>query len=156
MRILFSILSFLYIAAIFILAGSPTVQTLSEFNPYSLLHIPLFGILASLLIFSMVPIPQGFKNRSIQPSAHAAGPQSRGTVNLKSRLFIAGAIALAVAILDEIHQLYVPGRDGSATDVALDMVGIAIALLLCFRLLKTRIRKPTRSTGETRETREAQ
>jgi hypothetical protein len=140
----FAILSLFYIAAIFILAGSPVVDTLSEFNLYSLLHIPLFGILAFLLIFSMVPVQLGFKNASIQPSPDATGLQSKGTVNLKSRLFIAGAIALVVGILDEIHQLYVPGRDGSASDVVLDLAGIVIALFLCFRLFKTRISRLTR------------
>ncbi len=139
MRIFFSILSLLYVAAIFILAGFPMVHTLSEFNPYSLLHIPLFGILAFLLIFSMVPIPRGFREGSIQPGSDSRRLQSEETNGLKLRFFIAGAIGLAVAIFDEVHQLSVPGRDGSISDIVLDMVGIALALLLCSRLLKTRI-----------------
>ena len=138
MRILFSILSLFYIAAIFILAGFPVAHTLSQFNPYSLLHIPLFGILAFLLIFSMVPIPWGFKV-SIQPGSDTRRLPSEETKDLKLRFLIAGAIALVVAIFDEIHQLYVPGRNGSAMDVVLDLVGIAIALLLCSRLFKARI-----------------
>jgi hypothetical protein len=142
-RIFFSILSLFYIAAIFILAGSPVVDTLSEFNPYSLLHIPLYGILAFLLIFSMVPVTRGFKEVSIQPS-DSTRPRSRGSTDLRSRLFIAGAIALAVSIFDEVHQLSVPGRQGSASDVVLDITGIAIALLLCFRLFKTRFSRLTR------------
>ena len=67
------------------------------------------------------------------------GSRSKGTVGLKVRLFVAGAIALAVGIFDEIHQLSVPLREGSVSDVALDTVGIAIALLLCFVLFKTRV-----------------
>ena len=144
MRILFSILSLFYIAAIFLLAGSPVVHTLSEFNPYSLLHIPLFGILTFLLIFSMVPLTRGFREASIQPSRHSIRPRSKGLADLRSRLLIAGGIAWVVGIFDEVHQLSVPGRDGSVSDVVLDMVGIAIALLLCFVLLKTRISKQTR------------
>jgi len=146
MRILFSLLSFFYIGSIFILAGSPVVDTLSEFNPYSLLHIPLYGILAFVLIFSMVPITRGFKEASIQPNSDSAKPRSKGTVGLKVRLFIAGGIALAVGILDEVHQLSVPRREGSVSDIVLDMVGIALALLLCFRLLKTQISKQTTQT----------
>jgi len=145
MRILFSLLSLFYVASIFILAGSPVVHTLSEFNPYSVLHIPLYGILAFLLVFSMVPITQGFKEASIQPSSDSTRPRSKGTVGLTVRLFVAGAIALAVGIFDEVHQLSVPRREGSVSDVALDMVGIAIALLLCFVLFKTRfLNKPTK------------
>ena len=145
MRILFSLLSLFYIASIFILAGSPVAHTLSEFNPYSLLHIPLYGILAFLLVFSMVPIARGSKEASIQPSSDSTRPRSKGTAGLKFRLFVAGAIALAVGVLDEVHQLSVPRREGSVGDVGLDMVGIAIALLLCFVLFKTRfLNKPTK------------
>jgi VanZ family protein len=139
MRILFSLLSLFYIASIFILAGSTVVYTLSRFNPYSLLHIPLYGILTFLLVFSMVPVTQGFKETSVQPNSDATRLRPKGTAGLKFRLFVAGAIALAVGIFDEIHQLSVPRREGSAGDVALDMVGIAIALLLCFVLFKTRV-----------------
>jgi hypothetical protein len=144
MRILFSLLSLFYITAIFILAESRVVDTLSEFNPYSLLHIPLYGILACLLVFSMAPITQGFKNASVHPGPDATGPRPIGAAGMGLRFLMAGAIALAVAILDEVHQLSVPRRDASVTDISLDMVGIAIALLLCFRLLKTRISKQTR------------
>ena len=49
---------------------------------------------------------------------------------------IAGLIALVVAIADEIHQAYVPGRDASVTDVFLDIVGISICLLLIKRIGK--------------------
>jgi hypothetical protein len=145
MRILFSILSFFYVASIFILAGSPVARTLSGFNPYSLLHIPLYGIMTLLLVFSLVPIPRRFKHGSIQPNGDSARRRSRGTAGLKLRLFVAGGIALVVGTFDEIHQLSVPGRDASAGDVVLDMVGIAIALLLCFILFKTRFQnKPNK------------
>ena len=145
MRILFPLLSLFYIASIFILAGSPVAHTLSEFNPYSLLHIPLYGILAFLLSFSMVPIARGSKEASIQPSSDSTRPRSKGTVGLTVRLFVAGAIALAVGIFDEVHQLSVPGRDASAIDVVLDMAGIALALLFCFRLFKTGVlNRPTK------------
>ena len=148
MRILFSLLSLFYIASIFILAGSPLVRILSAYNPYSLLHIPLYGILAFLLIFSMVPVTQGFKEASIQPSSDPTRIRSKERINLTTRLFVAGAIALAVGIFDEVHQLSVPGREGSVSDVALDTVGIAIALLLCFVLFKARFlnkpKKPNR------------
>jgi hypothetical protein len=138
MRILSSLVSIFYIAAIFILAGSPVVQTLSKYNPYSLLHIPLYGILTLLLVFSTVPMPRGLEVGSIQPGGNAARRRSRGTAGLTIRLFVAGAIALVVGVFDEVHQLSVPIRDASVGDVVLDMVGIAIALLLCFWFFKTR------------------
>ena len=144
MRILFSILSFFYVAAIFILAGSRVDDTLREFNPYSLLHIPLYGILACLLVLSVVPIPRGSGGASIQPESDSRELPSEETNGLKLRLFIAGGTALIVAIFDEVHQLYIPGREASVTDMILNMGGIAIALLLFFRLLKPRISQSTR------------
>jgi hypothetical protein len=48
----FSFLSIAYIAGIFLWADYPIVEELSAFNPYSLLHIPLYGILTLLLILS--------------------------------------------------------------------------------------------------------
>ena len=115
MRIFFSILSIVYIAGIFLFAGSSVVSDLSPFNPYSLLHIPLYGILTILLILSLVPITQ-LPNYLI------------------TRFLVVGFIALIVAIADEMHQAYVPGRDASVTDVLLDFVGIILVLFLFFRL----------------------
>jgi len=143
-RVFFAILSLFCIATIFILAGSPVVDTLSEFNPYSLLHIPLFGILAFLLIFSMVPIPRRFREVSNQTEGVSRRLPSEETKGMKARLFIAGGIALVVAILDEFHQLSVPVREGSVSDIVLDLAGIVIVLLLCSWLFKTRISKQTK------------
>jgi hypothetical protein len=137
MKILFSLCSLFYIACIFILAGSPVVETLSEFNPYSLLHIPLYGMLTFLLALSIVPISRRPKDPSIQQSNDSTRPRSKKRAGLRLRLLIAGWIAFAVGIFDEAHQLYVPGRDGSVTDVVLDLVGITLALVLFFGLFKT-------------------
>ena len=52
------------------------------------------------------------------------------------RLLIVASIASVVAISDEIHQAYVPGRDGSFADVLLDMVGIVLVLFLVLHLYK--------------------
>ena len=141
MRILFSLCSLLYIASIFILAGSPVVETLSEFNPYSLLHIPLYGILTFLLALSIVPIRRRPNGPSIQQSNDSTRPRSKESGGLRLRLFIAGWIAFAVGIFDEAHQLYVPDRVASVTDVVLDMVGITLALVLFFGLFKTGVLK---------------
>jgi hypothetical protein len=128
MRILFSILSIACIAGIFLFADSPVVSTLSNFNPYSLLHIPLYGILTILLIFSFVPITQLPINSLNQ----------KDQINQINHYFIVGFIALIVAIADEIHQIYIPGRDASVTDVLLDLVGIILVLFFAFRLFKTK------------------
>ena len=131
LRLIFSILSIVYIASIFVLAGSPIVRILAPFNFHSLLHIPLYGILTFLLIFSFVPL----KMKSINPINPT---NSINPINSITRFLVVAVIALGVGIADEIHQAHVPGREASVTDVFLDFVGIALALSLAFRFLKTK------------------
>jgi len=130
MRLFFTFLSIAYIAGIFLLADSSVVSYLSSFNPYSLLHIPLYGILTFLLIFSFVPL----KFNSTNPS---------NPTNPIAHFLIPGGIALIVAIADEIHQAYVPGRDASIPDILLDLCGIALVLFFFFRLLKAKTNRFT-------------
>jgi VanZ family protein len=105
MRLFFISLSIGYVTGIFLLASSPMISMISSFNPYSILHVPLYGILAFLLYFGL--------NSSRLP-----------------RFLLPGSIALVVAIADEIHQSFVPGREASVTDVLLDLTGIVIAFLV--------------------------
>jgi len=107
---LFRLLSIAYIAGIFLFADSSVISDLSPFNPYSLLHIPLYGILTLLLFLSFVPLKSH--------STHS------------TRFLMVGVAATMVGVADEIHQAYVPGRNASVVDVFLDMVGIGLCLLL--------------------------
>jgi hypothetical protein len=148
-QLLFSILSIAYIAAIFLLADSPVVSDIAPFNPYSLLHIPLYGILTFLLIFSL---PQRKKFVSItnptNPTNSTSPIDPKNSTNSMSptnsinpinprnprNLLVAGLIALVVAIADEFHQAYIPSRDASVTDVFLDVIGIGLCLFLIHRI----------------------
>ena len=49
----YALLSAAYIFAIFFLADSGAASQIGEFNPYSLLHIPLYGILTLLILLSL-------------------------------------------------------------------------------------------------------
>jgi VanZ family protein len=100
-------------------SDSSVVSYLEGFNPYSLLHIPLYGILTILLIFSFFPIKLNQINQR--------------------NFFIVGIIALIVGITDEIHQSFIPARDASILDVFLDFIGIALTLFLFSKLHKKRI-----------------
>ena len=51
---------------------------------------------------------------------------------------------LISAIFDEVHQLSVPGRSGSFTDVLIDMLGVTVVALI---LLAIRQRKKSRIPG---------
>jgi VanZ family protein len=52
----------------------------------------------------------------------------------------AAAIAVAFAATDELHQHFVTGRHGTPVDVAIDAVGVAIAIAVTRRLAR---RQPT-------------
>jgi len=103
----FRLFSIAYVAGIFLFADSSVVSDLAPFNPYSLLHIPLYGILTLLLFFSFVP-----------SKSHS------------TRFLIVGLVATMIGVADEIHQAYIPGRNASVSDVFLDVVGIGLCLFV--------------------------
>jgi VanZ family protein len=109
----FTVLSAAYIFGIFFLADSSAVSQIGEFNPYSLLHIPLYGVLTGLLLLAFASKP--------------------GT-NIAIRYHLAAWIAVAVGILDEYHQTFIPSREGSVGDVFLDLLGVVLVVILARRV----------------------
>ena len=135
MRLIFTLLSIAYVAGIFLFADSSVVSHLKVFNPNSLLHIPLYGILTILIILSFFPL----KFKSNVPNAHNDSNVPYGpNASSRIRFLIPGFIALIVAIADEIYQSFIPTRDASKTDVFLDFVGIVLASLIILQLHKKR------------------
>jgi len=121
-KLVFRLLAICYTAGIFLFADSPVVADLAPFNPESLLHIPLYGILTLLLVFSVLP----YSTRSTD-STHSTHS------TYSTEFIIAGLIAVVVAVADEVHQVYVPGRNSSIYDVLLDVVGIVLCLFIIWR-----------------------
>ena len=109
MDIYYFLISTLYVFCIFLLAGSPIVLLINAFNPFSLLHVPLYGILTVLLLLAL-------KTHLRQRPA--------------SRYFLVGLIALSIAVVDEVEQSFIPYRVGSFTDVLVDLAGISFAMLV--------------------------
>ena len=72
----------------------------------NLLHIPLFGLLAWTW-------------------CRALAVPARTTARV---VVLAALISIGWSVFDELHQLYVPGRFASLTDMTLNLVGIAIGL----------------------------
>lgn len=52
-----------------------------------------------------------------------------------------GIALSAYGAVDEVHQLFIPGRDGSAADWAFDTAGIAAGLLIGSWLMASRVAK---------------
>lgn len=138
MRLILRLITLLYIAAIFILADSSMVKDLSRFNPYSLLHVPLYGILSLLLIFSISSSPK-------IPSIHLKEWFDQIQGNEKRFFYRAGMITLMVAMGDEIYQSCLPTRHASFLDLILDLLGTVLALSLLYYFLKKRNRSTQRA-----------
>ena len=109
----FTFLSAAYIFCIFYLAGSPVVSRIGEFNPYSLLHIPLYGILMILLLLALASKPETCRT---------------------SRYSSTAGLAIAVAVLDEYNQSFIPNREASLGDVLLDILGVVLVMILARRV----------------------
>ncbi len=78
----------------------------------NLLHIPEYGILATLIWFSI---------------------RHRFSSAAKASLVVILSVLL-FAISDELHQSFVPGRFASVQDIVSDFLGGGLALLLLVRL----------------------
>ncbi|MGH9391973.1 MAG: VanZ family protein [Vicinamibacteria bacterium] len=103
-----------YMAGIFLLSSLPNsllgrVGLSSSFA--SLLHVPLFGLLALLLLFALGT------NRT------ALGSQGRPYL-------WAALITTVYGALDEVHQAFAGGRDADLTDGLLDTFGAFVFLAL--------------------------
>jgi hypothetical protein len=162
-NVLFAILSISYISAIFLFADSPAVSAVAAYNPFSLLHIPLYALLTLLIILSLLPfkLSHSFRHKVLLDDPNALkeindpnvpkgpnalsvpitlnGPNTPNAINAfnsKNRLLIAGLVSLIVAGADEYHQSFIATREASITDVLLDAVGIALVLWLALRFIK--------------------
>lgn len=121
------LLPFAYMAGVFFISSipdrsridEPAVQISWDWLPELLqnaLHVPLFGALALLWGWSL--------------SAWNA------CARVETALVI--AIAGSYAVLDELHQATVPGRQGTLQDVLLDLVGVITGAWIWRRLLSRR------------------
>jgi VanZ family protein len=92
------------------------------------------------LIFVLSSIPDlgtglGGWDVVLRKLAHAAEFAILGALLVRAlrRPGWAVALGIAYAVSDELHQSFVPGRQGSALDVALDSVGVVVGAVLAAR-----------------------
>jgi hypothetical protein len=146
-NLVFAVLSIAYINAIFLFADSPAVSAVAVYNPFSLLHIPLYGVLTLLIVLSIFPLRwfHLFRYKGLGDSGDLNdlnGPNALNTpdainaINSKNRLLIAALVSFIVASADEYHQSFIATREASITDVLLDAVGIALAVWLALAFIK--------------------
>jgi VanZ family protein len=92
------------------------------------------------LIFALSSVPDlgtglGGWDLVLRKLAHAAeyavlGALLQRALNRPALAFVLGTL---YALSDEIHQSFVPGRQGSPLDVALDAAGVAVGVALWHR-----------------------
>ena len=75
--------------------------------PREFAHIIAYGILAFLMWFSFPKLD----------------------VNLFKKILVCASLVLIYAILDEVHQAFVPGRSGNIKGVVFDVIGIVAVLV---------------------------
>ena len=100
-------------AVIFIFSSIPKGTLIPDFDVWDFLikksaHLLTFGLLALSYLWGLT-----------------------GWIGIK-RQHLSRVLLLAAlyGISDEYHQTFTPGRDGTITDVAIDMLGAAMALLI--------------------------
>jgi VanZ family protein len=93
------------------------------------------------LIFTLSSIPDlgtglGGWDLVLRKAAHAAEFAVLGFLLLRAlgRELPALAAGIAYAASDELHQTFVPGRQGSLLDVFLDAIGVAVGVYVARRL----------------------
>ena len=125
---------FLWMAAIFFFSSRQTLPPPFSSSRYgsffhSVAHFGEYAILSALLCRALV---RQHQPKGVEPNPGEDEPLERD-INLPvehRRLVLSFAIALLFALLDEVHQEFVPGRNAELADVALDAMGVSVALIL--------------------------
>lgn len=118
--------SFLYYVLIFFLSSQSGDFNLPGHRFDKIAHLfefSLLGFFLSFGYFKTLTLPSGAKS------------------------ILALITGLTLGLLDELHQLFVPGRTSALWDVAADGAGVAIGILVYMYLAKRKKRSP--ETGVT-------
>jgi VanZ family protein len=99
---------------------------------------PLVAWAALIFVLSSIPdlgTGLGGWDVLLRKLAHAAEFAILGALLVRAlrRPGWAVALGIAYAVSDELHQSFVPGRQGSPLDVALDSVGVVVGAVLAAR-----------------------
>jgi VanZ family protein len=94
----------------------------------------------AVLIFGLSSIPDlgtglGGWDLALRKIAHAAEYAVLGALLFRAlgRELTAVAIGIAYAVTDEVHQTFVPGRQGAVLDVVVDAVGVLVGVYVLGR-----------------------
>ena len=123
------------------IAGEPIIGRVPATRALSL-WLPVIAWAA--VIFALSSIPSlgtglGTWDLVLRKLAHATEYAILGALLVRALGHASAAFAagVAYAISDEIHQTFVPGREGAPLDVLIDAIGVAVGIAL-FRRMRRR------------------
>jgi len=105
-------------------SGSENAVTLFNFIIRHLAHFFLFFVLGLLVTNAL----RGIKVRV------------QGRRGFLRGFMLAAVICFAYAVSDEIHQMFVPGRDPDVKDVLIDAVGAVLGIMF-YRIIQNRLQR---------------
>ena len=112
-----------YWIVLFILTTIPTDAIPQFFNTQDKLeHFTGYFVLSVLLCLTL-----HFQKKNIQLSKYS--------------VLIAFLLIISYGAVDELHQLFIPGRTADITDWLADSIGAGFGILLCSRFIKTYLLK---------------
>ena len=124
LRRLSLLLAFAWMAWIFYLSNQPVLDVPSLFpNQDKVLHFGAYAVLASFVLGAMQRRADGYS---------------------LTQILLATAVASLYGISDEVHQMYVPGRDPDVLDWLADTCGALTATLLLAWLSRWLLRSRAR------------
>ncbi len=102
------------------------------------LWLPVVAWAALIFVLSSIPdlgTGLGGWDVVLRKIAHAGEYAILGALLLRALRMrrLSFLLGVAYAVSDEIHQTFVPGRAGTALDVAIDAIGVAVGVLAAAR-----------------------
>jgi VanZ family protein len=118
----------------------PVSRPVSEFWR---LWVPVVAWAGLIFAFSSVPdlgTGLGGWDLVLRKIAHAAEFAVLGALLARAvgTTWVAFALGALYAVSDEVHQSFVPGRQGSPLDVAIDVVGVGLGVVVWQRVARAR------------------
>jgi VanZ family protein len=106
---------------------------------FATVWLPVFAWAAVIFAFSSIPSLSsglGVWDTVLRKCAHVTEYAVLGALLYRAlgREALALAIGIAYAATDELHQHFVRGRHASPVDVAIDVVGVALGMLVWLRV----------------------
>lgn len=127
----------------------------SKMKPFTLYWLPLIAYCVAIYIQSDYPSPQSlpsfeFSDKLLHLAAYAvmgvlfyrAYQTTPFNNNIQMLVLLSMISASLYGVSDEIHQAFVPARDGSLWDVVADILGAAGGVYLYNRWMIARNHKP--------------